>query len=97
MKLDDDVDLEIVANETHGYVGSDLAALATEAALCCIREKMDVIDMDDETIDAEVLNSMAVTMDHFRGYLCIQLKWLTDSCSDGAWLIKSKCFERDCC
>merc|ERR1712054_396267 len=40
--------------------------LATEAALCCIREKMDVIDMDDETIDAEVLNSMAVTMDHFR-------------------------------
>merc|ERR1712054_117755 len=40
--------------------------LATEAALCCIREKMDVIDMDDETIDAEVLNSMAVNNDHFR-------------------------------
>jgi transitional endoplasmic reticulum ATPase len=66
MKLDDDVDLETIAAETHGYVGSDLAQLCTEAALQTIREKMDVIDLEDETIDAEVLNSMAVTMDHFR-------------------------------
>lgn len=66
MKLGDDVDLEAVAGETHGHVGSDLAQLCTEAALQCIREKMDVIDLEDETIDAEVLNSMAVTMDHFR-------------------------------
>jgi len=66
MKLDEDVDLEQIASETHGYVGSDMAQLCTEAALQCIREKMDVIDMEDETIDAEVLNSMAVTMDHFR-------------------------------
>jgi hypothetical protein len=27
---------------------------------------MDVIDIEDESIDAEVLNSMAVSMDHFR-------------------------------
>jgi transitional endoplasmic reticulum ATPase len=68
MKLSEDVDLEKVAKETHGHVGADLAALCTEAALQCIREKMDVIDMDDmdETIDAEVLNSMAVTNDHFK-------------------------------
>ena len=39
--------------ETHGYVGADLAALCTEAALQCIREKMDIIDLDDETIPAE--------------------------------------------
>lgn len=32
----------------------------------CIREKMDVIDIEDETIDASVLDSMAVTMDHFK-------------------------------
>jgi len=37
MKLADDVDLEAIANETHGHVGSDLAALCTEAALQCIR------------------------------------------------------------
>jgi len=66
MKLDETVDLESIASETHGYVGSDVAALCTEAALQCIREKMDLIDLDDETIPAEVLESMAVTMDHFR-------------------------------
>ena len=60
------VDLERVAKDTHGYVGADLAALCTEAALQCIREKMDVIDLEDETIDAEVLNSMAVTNEHFQ-------------------------------
>ena len=27
---------------------------------------MDVIDLEDETIDAEVLNSMAVTNEHFQ-------------------------------
>ena len=66
MKLADDVDLEQVARETHGFVGADLAALCTEAALQCIREKMDVIDLEDDTIDAEVLDSMAVSNDHFR-------------------------------
>lgn len=66
MKLADDVDLEQVARETHGYVGADLAALCTEAALQCIREKMDVIDLEDDTIDAEVLDSMAVSNEHFR-------------------------------
>nr|XP_023879016.1 cell division cycle protein 48 homolog [Quercus suber]POE77308.1 cell division cycle protein 48 like [Quercus suber] len=69
MKLADDVDLERVSKDTHGYVGADLAALCTEAALQCIREKMDVIDLDDETIDAEVLNSMAVTNEHFQSAL----------------------------
>ncbi|KAL3512787.1 hypothetical protein ACH5RR_025504 [Cinchona calisaya] len=66
MKLAEDVDLERVARDTHGYVGADLAALCTEAALQCIREKMDVIDLEDEAIDAEILNSMAVTNDHFQ-------------------------------
>jgi len=31
-----------------------------------IREKMDVIDLEDDEIDAEVLDAMAVTMEHFR-------------------------------
>ncbi len=58
--------MELIAKDTHGYVGADLAALCTEAALQCIREKMDIIDLEDETIDAEILNSMAVTNDHFK-------------------------------
>jgi len=66
MKLAEDVDLSEVAKATHGYVGADMAALCTEAALQCIREKMDLIDIEDETIDAEILDSMAVTNEHFR-------------------------------
>ena len=66
MKLSEDLDLETVAAETHGHVGADLAALCSEAALQQIREKMDLIDLEDETIDAEVLDSLAVTMEDFR-------------------------------
>merc|ERR1719217_768448 len=71
MKLGEEVDLERVSSNTHGFVGADLAALCTEAALQCIREKMDVIDLEDDTIDAEVLNSMCVTNDHFQTALGI--------------------------
>ncbi|KAI9343633.1 P-loop containing nucleoside triphosphate hydrolase protein [Obelidium mucronatum] len=66
MKLGDDVDLEQVASETHGYVGSDLASLCSEAAMQQIREKMDLIDLDEDTIEAEVLDSLAVSMENFR-------------------------------
>merc|ERR1711935_1053954 len=66
MKLDEDVDPESVARETHGFVGADIAALCTEAAMQCIREKMDLIDIEDEQIDAEILDSMAVNQEHFR-------------------------------
>jgi len=66
MKLDDDVDPELIAKETNGFVGADMAALCTEAAMQCIREKMDLIDIEDDTIDAEVLDSMCVNMDHFK-------------------------------
>lgn len=44
---EDKVDLEQIAAETHGYVGSDLAALCSEAALQQIREKMDLIDVEE--------------------------------------------------
>jgi len=66
MKLADDVDLAAVAKDSHGFVGSDLAALCSEAALQCIREKMDIIDIDDDTIDAEVLEALAVSNEHFK-------------------------------
>ncbi|CDO95594.1 unnamed protein product [Kluyveromyces dobzhanskii CBS 2104] len=66
MKLADDVDLEKLASETHGYVGADIASLCSEAAMQQIREKMDLIDLDEDEIDAEVLDSLGVTMDNFR-------------------------------
>lgn len=71
MRLDDDVDPEQIAKETQGFVGADMAALCTEAAMQCIREKMDIIDIEDDTIDAELLDSLAVNMDHFK-YALVQ-------------------------
>lgn len=66
MKLGEDVDLEKIASETHGYVGADIASLCSEAAMQQIREKMELIDLDEDVIDTEVLDSLSVTMDNFR-------------------------------
>jgi transitional endoplasmic reticulum ATPase len=69
MKLNEDVDIADLAKNTHGYVGADLAQLCAEAAMNCIREKMDLIDLESETIDAAVLDAMAVNQDHFKAAL----------------------------
>ncbi len=66
MKLAESVDLESIAAETHGHVGADLAALCSEAAMQQIRDKMHLIDLDEEEIDAEVLDQLAVTQEDFR-------------------------------
>ena len=66
MKLDEDVDLEHVSANTQGFVGADIAQLCSEAALQCIREKMDIIDIDDDDIDVEILNAMSITKEHFQ-------------------------------
>ncbi|GKV04203.1 hypothetical protein SLEP1_g16397 [Rubroshorea leprosula] len=66
MRISEDVDLERIAKDTHGYVGADLTSLCTEAAMQCIREKLSLFDLEDEIIDAEILNSMAVTDQHFK-------------------------------
>jgi len=65
MKLNEEVDLEKVAEATHGFVGADLAQLCTEAALNCIREQLQFIDIEEETIDADILDAMAVQQLHF--------------------------------
>ncbi len=40
MKLHENVNLENVASQIHGFVGADIAQLCTEAALACIREQV---------------------------------------------------------
>ncbi|KAI0978900.1 hypothetical protein GJ496_005078 [Pomphorhynchus laevis] len=56
----------LIANETHGYVGADLASLCSEAAMQQIRDKLCLIDLEDETIDVAILNSLAVTQEDFK-------------------------------
>ena len=55
-----------IAADTHGYISSDVASLCSEAAMQQIREKMNLIDLDEDTIDAEVLDSLGVTMENFQ-------------------------------
>jgi len=66
MALDENVDLETLAKDTHGFVGADMASLCVEAAMECIRDKMGIIDFEDDVIDAEILNSLCVTMENFH-------------------------------
>jgi len=65
MKLAPEINLETIAEQTHGFVGADLAQLASEAAMGCIREQLDIIDIEDDVIDAEILDAMFVTQGHF--------------------------------
>ncbi|KAJ1437756.1 cell division control protein [Ochromonadaceae sp. CCMP2298] len=71
MKIAKDCDLEQVGKDTHGYVGADLAQLCMEAAFQSIREKMHLIDVDAEKIDAEVLDSIEISSDNFRHALSV--------------------------
>ncbi len=46
-KLDPSVDLSVIAKETHGFSGADLANLMNEAAILAIRRNKSVIGMDE--------------------------------------------------
>jgi len=65
MPLAEDVDLEKIASVTHGFVGADLAALCKEAAMRALRRILPEIDFEKDTIPAEILNKITVTMDDF--------------------------------
>jgi len=65
MPLAEDVDLDKLADITHGFVGADLAALCKEAAMNALRRHLPEIDLESERIPAEVLNKIKVTMDDF--------------------------------
>ena len=65
MRLGDDVDLEVLARATHGFVGADLQQLCMEAALECIRSKIGLIDFDKDKVDKQILDSIVVDGTHF--------------------------------
>lgn len=43
-----------------------MASLCSEAAMQQIREKMDLIDLEEDTIDADILDALAVSQENFR-------------------------------
>jgi transitional endoplasmic reticulum ATPase len=65
MPLEKDVNLERLADITHGFVGADLQALAKEAAIRALRRILPEIDLSAESIPAETLNKIIVKMQDF--------------------------------
>src|SRR5271157_1318218 len=66
MPLAEDVSLEILAQQTHGFVGADLAALAREAAIRALRRYLPELDLDKAEIDQETLDKLRVLASDFR-------------------------------
>jgi len=66
MPLADDVDLQRLAETTHGYVGADISILAKEAAMLALRRVLPEIDLVEETIEPEVLELLVVMMTDFE-------------------------------
>jgi transitional endoplasmic reticulum ATPase len=65
MPLEKDVDLAIIANMSHGFVGADLQAVAKEAGIRALRRVLPEIDLSTENIPSDVLKKIVVTMDDF--------------------------------
>ena len=65
MPLAEDVDLDELANVTHGFVGADLEALCKESAMGTLRKVLPEIDLKDETIPPSILEKLQVTKEDF--------------------------------
>lgn len=63
MPLAEDVDLEMYASRTHGYVGADLASLAKEAAMEAVRRVLPELDLEAEDVPPDVIERLEVTSD----------------------------------
>ena len=64
MPLTSDVNMDELANQTHGYTGADLAALAREAAMFTLRTLLPKI-LDKKSIPNELLIELKVSRDDF--------------------------------
>jgi transitional endoplasmic reticulum ATPase len=67
MPLAEDVDLNQIADITHGYSGADLAALVKEAGMKALRRILPSIDLETDKIPVQKLNAIKVTKEDFFG------------------------------
>jgi len=66
MPLKEDVNLDEMADLTHGFVGADLMSLCREAAMKALRRFLPEIDLEEEEIPPDVLEKIFVNMEDFR-------------------------------
>jgi transitional endoplasmic reticulum ATPase len=69
MPLAEDVDLDELADITHGFVGADLASLAREAAMNALRRVLPEMDLELKEIPKEILEKLFVTKQDFMEVL----------------------------
>jgi len=69
MPLTEDVNLERLAEITHGFTGADLAAFAREAAMVALRRIIPDIDFGLESVSDELLLQLTVGMQDFLAAL----------------------------
>jgi transitional endoplasmic reticulum ATPase len=69
MPLADDVSLDTMADETHGFVGADIESLTKEAAMKALRRYLPEIDLDEEDIPPSLIDRMIIKRGDFRGAL----------------------------
>jgi transitional endoplasmic reticulum ATPase len=65
MPLAKDVNLDKLADISHGFVGADLQSLSKEAAMRALRRILPEIDLSSESIPADTLKKIIVTMQDF--------------------------------
>jgi len=69
MPLAKEVDLDALANVTHGFVGADLEAICKEAAMSTLRRILPEIKLEEKVIPSEVLEKLQVTKEDFDNAL----------------------------
>ncbi len=65
MPIDKDVDLEKLADISHGFVGADLQALAKESAMRALRRVLPEINLSSGSIPVDTLRKIIVKMQDF--------------------------------
>lgn len=66
MPLAEDVDLDRIAETTHGFVGADLESLCRAAAMAALRKILPDMDFETEQIPYDTVQVLKVTTDDFR-------------------------------
>ena len=65
MPLANDFDIDYLVDNSHGFVGADLGALAKEGAMKALRRYLPEIDLE-QPVPTEVLEKMVIEMNDFK-------------------------------
>src|SRR5437867_4780899 len=66
MPLSEDIELQELSSELHGYTGADIKALCREAAMKALRRYLPEIDLEGNQISPEILEGMVITNRDFK-------------------------------